>query len=71
MCEGCILHGAEIDRSIIGIRSRIGAGVKIKNSLLIGADYYETLDEMRATEARAISSGVMSSARFADGSQSS
>jgi len=54
VCEGCILHGAEIDRAIIGIRSRIGAGVKIKNSLLIGADYYETLDEMRATEARGV-----------------
>ena len=25
--EGCILHGAEIDRAVIGIRSRIGAGV--------------------------------------------
>jgi glucose-1-phosphate adenylyltransferase len=54
VCEGCILHGAEIDRAIIGIRSRIGAGVKIKNSLLIGADYYETLEEMRATEARGV-----------------
>jgi glucose-1-phosphate adenylyltransferase len=54
VCEGCILHGAEIDRSIIGIRSRIGAGVKIKNSLLIGADHYETMDEMRATEARGV-----------------
>ena len=54
VCEGCILHGAEIDRSIIGIRSRIGAGVKIKNSLLIGADYYETLEEMGATEARGV-----------------
>jgi glucose-1-phosphate adenylyltransferase len=54
VCEGCILHGAEIDRSIIGIRSRIGAGVKIKNSLLIGADHYETLEEMRASEARGV-----------------
>jgi glucose-1-phosphate adenylyltransferase len=54
ICEGCILHGAEIDRSIIGIRTRIGAGVKIKNSLLIGADHYETLDDMRASEARGV-----------------
>jgi glucose-1-phosphate adenylyltransferase len=54
VCEGCILHGAEIDRSIIGIRTRIGAGVKIKNSLLIGADHYETLDDMRASEARGV-----------------
>ena len=26
--EGCIMHGAHIDRSVIGIRSRIGAGSK-------------------------------------------
>ena len=48
------MHGAEIDRAVIGIRSRIGAGVRIQNSLLIGADYYETLEEMRATEARGV-----------------
>jgi len=52
--EGCILHGAEIDRAIVGIRSRIGTNVRIRNSLLIGADFYETLEEMRATESRGI-----------------
>ena len=48
------MHGAEIDRAVIGIRSRIGGGVVIRNSLLIGADHYETLDEMHATEARGV-----------------
>jgi glucose-1-phosphate adenylyltransferase len=52
--EGCIMHGAEIDRAVVGIRSRIGHKVRIKNSLLIGADYYETIDEMHATEARGV-----------------
>ena len=52
--EGCIMHGAEIDRAVIGIRSRIGSQVKIRNSLLIGADFYETLDEMHASEAQGI-----------------
>jgi glucose-1-phosphate adenylyltransferase len=52
--EGCILHGAEIDRAVIGIRSRIGAKVHIRNSLLIGADVYETLDEMWASEQRGV-----------------
>ena len=54
ICEGCIIHDSEIDRAIIGIRSRIGSHAKIRNSLLIGADFYETLDEMRATEARGV-----------------
>jgi glucose-1-phosphate adenylyltransferase len=48
------MNGAEIDHAVIGIRSRIGSQVRIKNSLLIGADFYETLDEMHATEARGI-----------------
>jgi glucose-1-phosphate adenylyltransferase len=52
--EGCIIQGAEIDRSVIGIRSRIGKKVRIRNSLLIGADSYETLEEMADSEARGI-----------------
>jgi len=52
--EGCIMHGAEIDRAIIGIRSRIGTAVRIRNSLIVGADYYETLDEMQASTARGV-----------------
>jgi glucose-1-phosphate adenylyltransferase len=52
--EGCIMNGAEIDHAVIGIRSRIGSGVVIRNSLLIGADFYQTLDEMRASESRGL-----------------
>src|SRR5205085_8833744 len=43
--EGCILNEAFIDQSIIGIRCRIGGGAKIANSLLMGADYYQSLRE--------------------------
>jgi glucose-1-phosphate adenylyltransferase len=52
--EGCIMQGAHIDRAVIGIRSRIGAGTQIRSSLLIGADEYETLEEMEATQARGV-----------------
>jgi glucose-1-phosphate adenylyltransferase len=52
--EGCIMHGAEIDRAVIGIRSRIGTAVRLRNSLLIGADFYETIADMRASEARGL-----------------
>jgi glucose-1-phosphate adenylyltransferase len=41
--EGCILMGAEIERAVIGIRSRIGAGARIRDTLVLGADGYETL----------------------------
>ena len=47
ICEGCIILGAEIDRSVIGIRARIGSGTKLRNALVLGADSYETLSEMQ------------------------
>lgn len=40
LAEGCRIQGAEIVRSVIGVRSTISTGVKIKNSVLMGADYY-------------------------------
>ena len=48
--EGCILIGAEIENSVIGIRSRVGRGASVRDSLLIGADYYQTLTEIEADE---------------------
>jgi len=52
--EGCIMQGAHIDRAVIGIRSRIGAGTQIRSSLLIGADGYETLHEMETMQTQGI-----------------
>ncbi|MGF1457612.1 MAG: glucose-1-phosphate adenylyltransferase [Leptolyngbyaceae cyanobacterium] len=40
--EGCILKECEIINSVIGIRARVESGCKIKNSLLMGADYYQS-----------------------------
>ena len=39
--EGSIIVDAEIERSLIGIRSRVGRGCVIRNSLILGADFYE------------------------------
>jgi glucose-1-phosphate adenylyltransferase len=52
--EGCILMGAEIERSVVGIRSRVGPGTRVKNSLLLGADYYESLEEIDRAQARGV-----------------
>jgi glucose-1-phosphate adenylyltransferase len=52
--EGSILVGAEIERAVIGIRSRIGRGTHIRNSLVLGADYYETMEEMERALARGL-----------------
>ena len=50
--EGCIILGAEIDRSVIGIRSRIGHGTKLRNALVLGADSYETLQQIEEAPSR-------------------
>lgn len=48
VADGCILNGDKIQRSIIGIRSRIGNGTVIKNTYMMGSDYYEQLEEVLA-----------------------
>ena len=45
--EGCILNGMYARNSIIGLRSRIDAGAKIENSIIMGSDYYESIEEIR------------------------
>jgi glucose-1-phosphate adenylyltransferase len=46
--EGCIINGAKIEHSVIGIRSKIGKGSTISNSYLMGNDYYQNLDSFNA-----------------------
>ncbi len=46
--EGCIVNGAHLNRSIIGLRSRVESGVSIEDSIVMGTDYYQTIDEMAA-----------------------
>ncbi len=40
--DGCIISDAHIERSVIGVRSIIESGATIRNSIVMGADYYET-----------------------------
>ena len=39
--DGCIISDAHIERSVIGIRSIIQSGATIRNSVIMGADYFE------------------------------
>jgi len=39
--DGCIISDAHIERAVIGIRSVIHSGATIRNSVIMGADYYE------------------------------
>jgi len=40
LAEGCRIQKAKITHSVIGVRSNIAAGTVIKDSILMGADYY-------------------------------
>src|SRR6266436_8073487 len=40
--EGCILKECTVQRSVIGLRARIETGCVIEQTLLMGADYYES-----------------------------
>ena len=42
--DGGIIDRSTIKRSIIGVRSRIGAGSVIEDSLIMGADYFNTIE---------------------------
>ncbi|HET9418463.1 MAG TPA: glucose-1-phosphate adenylyltransferase [Chthoniobacterales bacterium] len=39
--DGCIISDAHLERSVIGIRSIIQSGATIRNSVVMGADYFE------------------------------
>src|SRR5213595_4175650 len=40
--DGCIISDGHIERSVIGVRSIIQSGATIRNSVVMGADFYET-----------------------------
>ena len=48
--DGCIISASKIERSVIGIRSRIGKESTITNTYMMGSDYYETLEEMETNK---------------------
>jgi glucose-1-phosphate adenylyltransferase len=46
IAEGCIINASRIERSVIGIRTRIGYGTTITHSYIMGHDYFENLDDI-------------------------
>ncbi|MGI9042110.1 MAG: glucose-1-phosphate adenylyltransferase [Gemmatimonadales bacterium] len=57
IADGCIINDAFIEHSLLGVRSRIEAGATIRDSLLMGADYYETPDRAKPEGAPPIGIG--------------
>jgi len=44
--DGCLINAEKIERSVIGIRSRIGKNSLISNTYMMGNDFYETLEQV-------------------------
>jgi glucose-1-phosphate adenylyltransferase len=44
--DGCIIHAEDIERAVIGIRSRIGPNTLIHRSIIMGNDYYQSLTDI-------------------------
>ncbi len=42
VCEGCHIEAADIERSVVGIRSVIGRGARLSRTVMMGADFYTT-----------------------------
>lgn len=47
--DGCVVgEGSVIENSVIGLRCKIGRNVTVVNSILMGADYYQTEAELNS-----------------------
>jgi len=45
VAEGCIIEASRIERSVIGIRSRIGRGTTVESSIVMGNDHFATEED--------------------------
>jgi glucose-1-phosphate adenylyltransferase len=50
IAEGSFLDRCELSDSVVGIRSLVGRGARIRRSVLLGADHYETSADAAASE---------------------
>jgi len=44
--DGCIINQARISNSIVGLRSIVGTGTTLHRTILLGSDYYESLESI-------------------------
>lgn len=52
IADGCIIMDSKIEHSILGVRSRIHAGSVIKDSIIMGQDYFETESQWKEAQAQ-------------------
>ena len=47
IAKGCLINRCEIRESTVGIRSIIGQGSQIHRTVMLGYDYYETVESSK------------------------
>jgi glucose-1-phosphate adenylyltransferase len=54
LCEGSIVNRSAVRESIIGIRSRIGEDCRVERTVVMGADFFESDEEIRVNRKRGL-----------------
>lgn len=54
LCEGSIINKSQVNHSIIGIRSRIGQNSVLDHTVMMGADIFETEDQIKRNQKHGI-----------------
>jgi glucose-1-phosphate adenylyltransferase len=62
--DGCIIDNADIESAIIGLRARIGHGVQIRHSLVLGADEYQMAREDAPAKGPGLPLGIGDNSRI-------
>ena len=47
LSDGCIINRAQISHSVIGVRSIVGEGTILNRTVVMGADYYESDEDIK------------------------
>jgi glucose-1-phosphate adenylyltransferase len=58
LAEGCLIQASRIERSVVGIRSRIGKGTTIEHSIIMGNDYFQSREEIESSNDKNPSMGI-------------
>jgi glucose-1-phosphate adenylyltransferase len=49
--DGCIINRAQINSTIVGLRTIIGEGTVLNRTVILGSDYYESMESVQRHEA--------------------
>ncbi|MDD5669066.1 MAG: glucose-1-phosphate adenylyltransferase, partial [Candidatus Omnitrophica bacterium] len=64
IAEGAIIEDARISHSIIGLRSIIGAGTEVKDSIIMGNDYFDFTERQNSGSGKIPKLGIGKNCRI-------